>query len=96
VTEKSIAAARRLVSQDNVNRASLLLLVIAIGWSIYAAFSLLWNDYLSDRHALMSSRSLPALPCGTGFSKPANNGVMLSAFISSPASMSSAYSSSHY
>lgn len=46
MTEKSIAAARRLVSQDNVNRASLLLLVIAIGWSIYAAFSLLWNDYL--------------------------------------------------
>lgn len=38
-------AARRLVSQDDVNRASLLLLVIALGWSVYAAFSMVWNDY---------------------------------------------------
>jgi hypothetical protein len=27
-------------------RANLLLLVIALGWSIYAAFSLLWNQLL--------------------------------------------------
>lgn len=38
-------AAHRLVSQDDVNRASLLLLVIALGWSVYAAFSMVWNDY---------------------------------------------------
>lgn len=35
----------RLASPEDQNRASLLLLVIALGWSVYAAFSLLWNHF---------------------------------------------------
>mgnify|MGYP003479411381 FL=1 len=33
------------VSQDERTRANLLLLVIALGWSIYAVFSMAWNNY---------------------------------------------------
>lgn len=36
---------REPVSQDDLNRGSLLLLVIAAGWGIYGIFSLLWGDY---------------------------------------------------
>ncbi|MFP5429602.1 MAG: ATP-binding protein [Gammaproteobacteria bacterium] len=36
---------RDTVSRDERHRASLLLLVIAVGWGIYAVFSLLWGGY---------------------------------------------------
>ena len=36
---------RDAASRDERQRASLLLLVIAIGWGIYAVFSLLWGGY---------------------------------------------------
>ena len=38
-------AQREPASQDDLNRGSLLLLVIATGWGIYGVFSLLWGEY---------------------------------------------------
>jgi signal transduction histidine kinase/CheY-like chemotaxis protein len=45
VTGSMLPPSPRLASPEDQNRASLLLLVIALGWSVYAAFSLLWNHF---------------------------------------------------
>jgi signal transduction histidine kinase len=63
VTGSMLPPSPRLASPEDQNRASLLLLVIALGWSVYAAFSLLWNHFTdAGQHQCHRNRGKPWHP----------------------------------